>query len=161
MVRFLSVALVVTLAFGCSTPQSPHDVNAHLRSAIAAAQQHIRQNEAVEANLLLSVVESINGEFPGLTDLRGKLSPDSLRLLHKPLLGSNKALRIRVERPLSQRVMLYVPDRLLDLIDVVTFDVHVGSGLYANAHVTRAGQAGLGVRATAGLGAHSQRSIGT
>ena len=160
MTRHWRAPLAIPLAIGCTAVRSPHEVNAHLRDAVAAAQRHARKDETIEASVLLAVVEATNAEFPGLAELKSTLSPDALRLLDKPYLGSNKAVRVRARRSGAQRAMLYIPDRLLDLIDLVTFDVHLGTGLYLNAHATRAAQAGLGVRATAGLGAHSHRSVG-
>ena len=87
-------------------------------------------------------------------------SPTSTAPLAHPLLGSNVADREPVERPLWARALLYVPDRLLDLGDVFSFDVHLGVGALANLHFTRAVQMGAGLREVAGVGWHEQRSLG-
>jgi hypothetical protein len=65
-----------------------------------------------------------------------------------------------VDRNPLFRLVMYVPDRVFDLLDLVTLDVHFGPGVFADVHVTRRIQAALGLRATMGLGAHDQRSIG-
>lgn len=43
-----------------------------------------------------------------------------------------------------RRVLLYVPNLVLDVLDVVTVDVGMGPGIHANAHVTRYFQLGGG-----------------
>ena len=77
-----------------------------------------------------------------------------------PLLGANRPLRAPAVRPPAVRALLYLPDRLLDLADLVSFDLHLGFGLYANLHATRALQAGLGARGITGVGWHERRSLG-
>lgn len=88
--------------------------------------------------------------------------PPELRALFEPsLAGSNRAFRLPLERPLWQRIALWLPDRLLDLCDVVSFDVAFGIGLYADVHVTRAVQLAAGGRTSLGVGWHDGRSLGT
>ena len=72
----------------------------------------------------------------------------------------NRKLRPSVRRPLWARLLLFLPDRVLDLLDVVTFDVHFGLGAFADVHATRAIQASAGARTTGGLGLHDHRSLG-
>lgn len=87
-------------------------------------------------------------------------STTSTAPLAHPMLGSNVADREPADRPLWARALLYVPDRLLDLGDVFSFDVHLGVGVLANLHFTRAVQVGAGLREVAGVGWHEQRSLG-
>ncbi len=79
---------------------------------------------------------------------------------YHPMLGSNVANREPVERSVFVQALLYLPDRILDLGDVFSFDVHVGIGALANVHVTRAMQSGAGVREVLGFGWHERRSLG-
>ena len=55
---------------------------------------------------------------------------------------------------------MWLPDRLMDLADVVSFDVGLGAGVGLDAHVTRAAQLGAEAGASMGLGWHPQRSLG-
>jgi hypothetical protein len=49
---------------------------------------------------------------------------------------------------------------MLDLLDIATFDVHLGMGGFIDVHFTRAVQLVGGVRTTGGVGLHEQRSLG-
>lgn len=77
-----------------------------------------------------------------------------------PMLGSNVANREPVERSMLAKTLLYLPDRLLDLGDIISFDVHVGIGALVNVHLTRAIQSGAGMREVLGFGWHTRRSLG-
>jgi hypothetical protein len=80
--------------------------------------------------------------------------------MQRSVLGMNRKFRPQVERSLHTRALLWLPDRLLDLLDVVTVGVHLGPGAFADAHVTRGLQVAAGFRTTGGLGVHDHRSIG-
>ncbi len=73
----------------------------------------------------------------------------------------NRKLRPHVDRSPLARAALYLPDRILDLMDVVTVGVHVGPGAFVDVHATRAVQASGGARSTGGVGLHEGRSLGT
>lgn len=63
--------------------------------------------------------------------------------------------------PIWARLLLWVPNRILDAIDTFSFDVHVGIGAGVDVHVTRAVQAVAMLRGgTAGIGWHWGRSLG-
>jgi hypothetical protein len=63
--------------------------------------------------------------------------------------------------PIWARLLLWVPNRILDAIDTFSFDVHVGFGVGVDVHVTRAFQAVAMLRGgTAGVGWHWGRSLG-
>ena len=49
----------------------------------------------------------------------------------------NKRLRPQVERSFAKQALLYLPDRILDLLDVFTVGAHLGLGFYGDHHVTR------------------------
>ncbi len=57
-------------------------------------------------------------------------------------------------RPLSlgKKIALYPVNRVLDLVDLLTFQFGFGFGLHANVHATRFLQAGLGATTTSKLG---------
>ena len=48
------------------------------------------------------------------------------------------------ERPFYEHVLWYLPSRVADLLDIVSFEVGVGKGAHANVHVTRLMQLGVG-----------------
>lgn len=65
-----------------------------------------------------------------------------------------------VDPYLGERIMLYPVNRILDMTDIVTLNAGVGPDLQANAHLTRAVQAGLGGSATARVGLNTGREFG-
>lgn len=75
-------------------------------------------------------------------------------------LGSNRSTWAPAERSIAAKALLYLPDRLLDLLDVVSLDLHFGPGLFSEVHVTRGLQAGGGARAVGKLGWHYKRQVG-
>ena len=109
--------------------------------------------------MVLRAVERVDENFPGVVELREKIGPE-FQPHSRGWLGINRRLGVRVNRPLLVRALFYVPDRVMDVLDLVTFDVHLGFGLFANVRATRAMQAGAGFRSTLGVGLHEQRSLG-
>ncbi|MCP3985862.1 MAG: hypothetical protein GY723_15880 [bacterium] len=131
-----------------------------LDDAVSAARRHHQAGNDVEAAQLLESALRLDPELGEAQELRASLSPEIKSLFDHPWLGSNFARRPATERSPTAKVMLYLPDRLLDFLDIMSFDVHVGTGLYINYHMTRALQAGIGFRGTGGLGWHDHRSLG-
>ncbi len=158
---FLLVALLLlslTLC-ACSTPHPPKTIKKNLDMAYASAQTHADAGNTPEALQILYAIENIDPDFPGVTTLETELG-QSDNLFNKPLLGSNKALRPQIKRSVFSRIFLYLPDRLCDILDIISVDAHVGPGAYADVHLTRAVQATGGFRSVAGFGLHEHRSIG-
>jgi hypothetical protein len=150
------------LALGCATARvPPAEVRATLDEAVAAAHGHAEVGDDAEAADLLDAVLRIDPEHAGARGLRAALPAGIRGVTSHPWLGSNFARRPSAERPPLARALLFLPDRLLDLLDVASFDVHVGSGLYADVHATRALQVAGGFRSTDGLGWHDHRSLGS
>jgi hypothetical protein len=129
---------------------------------MVAASAHLTRQEPIEAMQFLDAVAAIDNQYPGLQEAYGQVrasTPASLAMFQSTWLGVNRPPRYPVERGTAQKVLLYLPDRLVDLLDCATFDVHFGPGAYVNGHVTRAAQLGGGVRAVWGFGTYGARSI--
>lgn len=153
--------LLLVLAGACATPTPPTDVAAALDRAAVAGRDHIEVGNYAEGVQLLDTVLRLDPANERAQEFRSRVPPDVEYLWDTPGLGSNFARRPVVDRPIAQKILLYLPDRLLDLADVLSFDVHVGTLAHVNVHLTRAVQFGAGARAVAGLGWHDQRSFGT
>lgn len=154
-----TAAVVAALGVNCATPTPPHEVERIADAVLDAAEGHLRDGNPAEAGYLAEAVLRIDPQSDRALALiaRAEQAGPALR---DPLLGSNRPLRVRVARPVWVRALLYLPDRLLDLADVVSIDLHLGFGLYANAHATRALQAAGGARGVTGIGWHERRSLG-
>jgi hypothetical protein len=157
----ISILAVLSCALGCAaTPQSPSLIENQLEAALQASRTHHRAGRPIEAAQLLAPVLEIDSAYPGASELSDAIGPDVEDLFDHPYLGSNFAKRPTVERSLPARVLLYLPDRLLDLTDVMSVDLHIGLGAFANLHITRAAQLGVGLRGIGGVGWHDHRSLG-
>lgn len=158
--RLLMVALLGA-AMGCATPVHPPErVTAALTQAVEAGRAHHAAGRPVEAAQLAEQALSVDQDFPGARELRISLAAEIEFLFDHPALGSNFAKRPSADRSLAAKVLLYLPDRLLDLTDILSFDAHLGLGAFANLHFTRAVQFGLGARGVGGIGWHDHRSLG-
>ena len=153
----LTLCLLVS---ACATQRTPEQVDDLLSQTLEAAWLRHQGDMNGEAVILSHAVAAVDPDFTGLAELEEALGPELSRRMNGDLLGINRRMRPPVERSLTTRVLLWLPDRLLDLLDVATFDVHFGFGAYVDAHATRALQAGGGFRSTGGIGLHEGRSIG-
>jgi hypothetical protein len=154
-----SAAGLLLLAGACATPVPRHEVDRLADAALEAAEGHLRDGNPSEAGYLTEAVLRADPDHPRAAALLARIEAEG-PVLREPLLGSNQPLRAPARRPPALRALLYLPDRLLDLVDVASFDLHLGFGLYANVHATRALQAALGVRGVTGVGWHERRSLG-
>jgi hypothetical protein len=149
------------LGLSCASAlPTPEELDATLDRGVAAARAHHAAGRDAEAMILLGAVQRVDPAYPPAQALKAKIVSPSIGWSDRPRLGSNVARRPSVERPLFARILLYLPDRMLDLLDVVSFDLHFGWGAHANLHLTRALQAGAGMRTVSGIGWHDHRSLG-
>ncbi len=152
---------IAWLGLACAiAPPTPEELDATLDRGVAAARAHHAAGRDTEALILLGAVQRVDPVYPPAQALKARIVSPSIGWKDRPRLGSNVAQRPSVERSLFARTLLYLPDRMLDLLDVVSFDLHFGWGAHANLHLTRALQAGAGMRTVSGIGWHDHRSLG-
>lgn len=159
MSRLFLFSVLIILCACASTPDRER-ADVLLGRTVEDASLLLEKGLVPEASVLLHAVERIDPGYPGAAELRAKIGSDGEVYLARGPLGINRRNRVRVERGLLVPLLLYPLDRVLDVLDLVSFDVHAGIGVLANVHVTRAVQAGAGVRTKAGVGLHNPRSIG-
>lgn len=156
--------LILTCCFlpGCvnTGTRKPLMVEGLLAQARRDAEALAQAGDWYGARRISDLVLRAVPEDEAMSALRASTPEPVAALLEPSHVGSNRARRLPVERPLWQRIALYLPDRLLDLCDVVSFDLAFGIGLFADVHVTRAAQLGAGARTSLGLGWHEGRSLG-
>ena len=154
------VICVASSALASACVSTPSEVDELLGRAIQTAGSLHERELYPEAALFLEVVEVVDPDYPGLLEIDTDLDPVVRERMRRNALGMNRSMRPPVERSFRAKALLYLPDRLLDLMDVVTFDVHCGIGAFADAHATRAMQVAAGLRSSGGIGVHGQRSLG-
>lgn len=155
-----ALALLATVLLSACATGRPDQIDQLLGQAFRAAEAHYEFEQDPEAALLVDAIAAVDPSYPGLRELDEDLDPDARRGVSRGWMGVSLAIRPQHERSRRARALLWLPDRILDLIDVATFGVHFGVGAFADAHVTRALQVGGGVRTTGGLGLHDGRSLG-
>jgi len=148
------------VATACASQMPPDRVENLLAQTLHAAETYHASDKDSEAALLLDAVASVDQRYPGVVELDGRLNPAARVGIERGLFGMNHRIRPQLERSAVQRGLLWLPDRLLDLMDVLTFGIHLGPGAFADSHFTRAVQVSGGFRATGGIGLHDHRSFG-
>ena len=159
MLRWLLLPHLVFVA-ACASPPPAHELERLVDDALHSAEGHERTGNHLEAMELTRAVQLVDADNPLAREIQDRLPPDLDEIYAHTLLGANFARRAPVERSTTAKVLFYPIDRILDLVDVITVDLHVGLGAYANFHWTRAAQVGLGLRGVGGLGWHDRRSLG-
>lgn len=154
------LAVGALLLGACAHDRDPERIGDLLSHSLLAAQNHHARALDAEAAALLEAVATVDPAYPGLGELRASLDPRAAVGMRRGLLGMNRKLRPEAFRPIWARVLLWLPDRALDLMDVVTFELHTGVGIFADAHATRAVQLAAGARSIDGFGLHDHRSLG-
>ena len=157
--HLLTLAALPLLACASVTP--PGEVEQLLDQAVVSAKASVDLERPVEAFQFVSAADRIDPDHPGLSQLRSTLrnNPQVRDFVTPTLLGSNRARRYEIAREPAMRALLFLPDRMADLLDCVTFDLNFGPGVFLKYHITRAVQVGLGSRAVVGLGTYANRSL--
>jgi hypothetical protein len=160
MARLFALVALAFLSAACVSYTPPEDVYATLERTLRAANRRHAAGYHAEAAVLVRAVEGVDPNFPGLDVLREGLDRKVRDAMNRDWLGSNRRLRAPVDRPIWQRVALYVPDRVLDALDVVNVSVQLGTGAFMDYHATHAMNVTLGLRSSGGVGLHEYRSLG-
>jgi hypothetical protein len=160
MARLFALLALAFASGACVSYTPPRDVHDVLERALRAAQERRDAGFDAEAAVLVHAIENVDPEFPGLDTLRDGLDEAVRGAMDRDWLGSNRRLRPPLTRPIWQRALLYAPDRVLDLLDVVNVSVQLGTGAFLDYHATHAFNVTLGLRSSGGIGLHEQRSLG-
>lgn len=150
--------LIVIVAFGCAGPsRKARHVEAVVDAVTRDAELLLAAGQPAAALRLARAVDRVDPERGLVRRLRerGATSPAPT-----PLLGDVASGREPLERPTWERVALWLPDRLLDIADLVSFDLAFGPGLWLDVHLTHFAQLAGGAKETSGLGWHEERSLG-
>jgi hypothetical protein len=160
MARLFALLALAFVSGACVSHTPPRDIHDVLERTLRAAQERRAAGFDAEAAVLVLAIEDVDPDFPGLDSLRDGLDSGVRSAMDRDWLGSNRRLRPKVDRPIWQRALLYVPDRVFDLLDVVNVSVQLGTGAFLDYHATHAVNVTLGLRSSGGIGLHEQRSLG-
>ncbi|MFT7464963.1 MAG: hypothetical protein ACI9EF_003323 [Pseudohongiellaceae bacterium] len=155
--------LIALLSCGlpaCTTTRSPRQVATVVRQQKRAMDAHFAVGEALPG---LRIARGIDQFDPDLADFAGRLAAAPAEIRQQfghDQLGVNVALRRPEQSGVLARVAWWLPDRLLDLFDVLSFDVRLGYGLAGDLHLTQGAALAAGAAGGIGVGWHEQRSLG-
>jgi len=157
----LAIILALGTMIGCSAPlRSGSEIDILLEQGMRESAESKTEGHALESYRLARAVAEIDPDYPGVQEAIAGIPPDLEHLFDRDLLGSNVAIRQPIDAAWYEHVLWYIPDRVLDALDVFSFDVHGGFGLWVDAHATRAAQVSVGARSVGGFGWHNNRSLG-
>ncbi|RKY20419.1 MAG: hypothetical protein DRQ55_07735 [Planctomycetota bacterium] len=152
--------LLGSLGLACSPVRKPREIHTHMRGQADAAVLRRAAGEPELQRALARGVATVDPEREGLDALAALEDAQLEQRWQAPKLGVNLALRREAPAGWGRQVLMWLPDRVMDLFDVVSFDLGLGAGLGVDAHLTRAAQLGAEAGASMGLGWHGQRSLG-
>ena len=154
--------LLTGLLGACATSYPPEQVKQMLTRSVDSATRLLDQERPIEAAQVVRAARRVDAAFPGLAELDERIleaGAAASDVFAPSVLGSNLQPRIPVERSTQEKILLFLPDRILDLLDIYSIEVHAGPGAYLDVHLTRALQIAGGLRAIVGLGTYSNHSI--
>lgn len=136
---------------GCAT-FNLNEYSSAFKEVNGYAEKHMENNEYPQSLILY---RSLFDAEPTNTDITKKLdgilenAPELSRLLSKKMLGSNITDRMpNKDFGLGGKIALYLPNRILDILDIITCEVGIclglGAGFKATEYVTAGAQVSSG-----------------
>ncbi len=136
---------------GCATFNS-HEYSCAFKEINGYAEKHMENNAYPQSLILyrsLFDAEPTNTDITKNLDAILETSPELSRLLSKKMLGSNITDRmLNKDFGLGGKIALYLPNRILDILDLITCEVGiclgVGAGFKATEYVSAGAQVSAG-----------------
>ena len=160
----LGALLLGALAMpSCASKGINYDtLNSQANTAVTEAENLIQEGKYNEGAKLLHMVKELHPNDPKINSAMGSI-PEEIKknMSNSPMLGINKkAMRAKSVATVGKKILLYIPDRIKDFLDMFTVEVNVGPQIGAGAWVTRAVQVNAYAGATAGGGIYQKTGIG-
>jgi len=146
----LAIGIAACFISGCTTfNQSTYDDS--FKTVLNSAQTQFQNKNYPRAIILSRAIldaEQDNQEAKTIADKSLEAQPDLSSLMYKDVLGCNMSDRIPNDIGWPGKIALYLPNRLLDVIDLITLEVGVCLGAGVSFFATHDGA--LGLQASAG-----------
>lgn len=162
MVRLILIFASILFITNCSTP----DIKAVNRGAIKLLEESdllMAEGKIAEAARLLYVIKELHPNDIEIQTRIDKLTEEQKIIIEeRPYLGFNKSRR-GIEDPepgVLARILYYIPDRIIDLLDVVSFDINYGFQIGAGIWFTRAIQNVAYTGSSIGFGYYQKKQLG-
>ncbi|EKT88276.1 hypothetical protein [Leptospira santarosai] len=165
LLKKILILLVTALLFGflsnCSSVPDYRGLNNSAKYLVTEAEVLIKEGKTYEAANLLWQILQINPEDKKLKSLFDSLPTEVKNSFSEPkIFGYNKAHRVPVDPSVGERILWYIPDRVLDILDLASFNLNYGLQAGIGIWVTRAVQGVAYVGANAGFGWYQKRQLG-
>lgn len=160
MKNFFFLVLLLSYFCGCKSSGTGKDsVDLLLRESIEAAWDLHEQGKEEETLIMLRAIARIDPEYTDVEMLMDEIPGDVRDFYDHPLIGVNMGLRRSSQSAVWKNILLYLPDRLCDLFDIISIDLKVVTGGYINFNLTHAAQMELKGYASVGVGWRERRSL--
>ncbi|EMF89698.1 hypothetical protein LEP1GSC005_2474 [Leptospira santarosai str. ST188] len=165
LLKKILILLATALLFGflsnCSSVPDYRGLNNSAKYLVTEAEVLIKEGKTYEAANLLWQILQINPEDKKVKSLFDSLPTEVKSSFSEPkIFGYNKAHRVPVDPSVGERILWYIPDRILDILDVVSFNLNYGPQIGFGVWVTRAVQVVAYTGANAGFGWYQKRQLG-
>lgn len=156
-----SAFIFLIATFNCATVPRYDEVHASAKSSLNDADVFLSQKKNAEAAELIRAVLKIYPENERAKALYEKLPPQYKEAVSEIYyLGPNRGKREAEESGLLAKFAWYLPDRILDFLDIFSVNVKVGPQFGVSAWVTRGFQVSLYAGNTVQLGWFQKRNLG-
>ena len=136
-----ALLILILCLVNCRTTPDPDRIHAQAAVVLADIKTLMQAGKYSEAARLASTLEDLYPQDPQIATLLQQIEEQDRRAVtNSPWLGFNRSKRAVVEASFMERAIYYVPDRLIDVLEIVSLDIGVGLGVGVGVWVTRAVQ---------------------
>lgn len=151
----------VTGLISCSSTPNYKIMNSNAKSLVEQGEDLLQQGKSDEGVKLLMVAQLLHPENAKITDIINKLTPEQKKSLEEsPMLGFNKSKRAHVDSSTLEKVAWYIPDRLMDIVDMISIGISIGPQVGAGVWLTREAQLVAYTGSGAGIGFFQKKQLG-
>lgn len=152
------VMVVLLLSVSCAADRSQRRPFL-IKENLAYAAEHAQRNESEEAAQIYQIVLLADPDNAEATAALDKIGYYERTILQPSLLGKNYISAPKRDRN-ALWMLMWPVNRVLDLLDCVSFHVGLEGGVFVDAHVTRAAQLGGGTGGGTQVGWWQKRDAG-
>jgi len=161
---FISISIPILTTFVNCTSGGERLKNVHRQSKILTEETSIllQDGKYHEAIAIIEILKKLHPKDPVIVKMY-EFIPFEIRNEYENrslLLGSNVSFRKKTNKSTLKKVLLYIPDRILDLADIFSLEFSVGGQLGVEAWITRGFQVSAYTGMTVGLGWLGKKQFG-
>jgi len=156
-----AVVLLSAMMYNCSSAPTFQEINAKSNEMYDLAMDMEKNGKQEEALRLMVILSGLYGDDPKVKDYISKASAETKEeVMNDGMIGFNKGIRAKVTPTTMEKVLWYIPDRILDLVEVFDIWVNLGPQLGLGYKLTGALQAEAFVGGYVGVGYGQKKMLG-